>query len=603
MLAKLTFSLPWIALGLTGFLIAQDTLSFWFAEPPAPWAIGASFLLLVSSYLGVFFLWRRGQANPRLARVWENSALALVLLISAAWRAKMPVVPFAWPDSWFYISMSFDWEIFHQLWPSLREFGYQAFVWVVMALFESPTVLVVIQHALGVASAGLLFIAVRNLAHVLPSRPWVRAVTGLVALGTAAAWALSTISCFYEQYLMPEAIYPFLSAAALALATAALRSRSENPVSGLRAGSLAAGAAFLMLLMYAAIPRWGFGVLLGPIVLYAAMKGSSLSLARRASLWLAPFLAFAILIVIPDSVLHHRRDPQGNTFVQMHLLCIQARIVREELTREAALPQPRYPRALLLRLVADIDREIQRYDAVGHPNGPSPSLGLDPDQLMYQNSVMADLGRAYHDSPPKIRAFADYFYEQAWRHQPLRMLRKIVDQLILVFAHPASLFDVGGFRFTSTDDLPGSRQRMVEALSGADSHQAGGWTAMPGLHTRYEHDSALFGPPLVVKLWHQMAAEAYLPLLAACLLWVGWSAAWPGPVAAWAAWRAIAPAALLGFAGNLLSCLTIAVIHTLDPGRYRDTQMVFSLYAVSGGFVALIVVLDACMITRRQRPA
>jgi hypothetical protein len=598
MRARLMLSLPWIALALAGWCVAQSTLTFWFDSTLPPWAVPAALAAAAVSYVIVFFAWPGGRRRPALAAWWEYAALAGILAIGGLWRARMPVVPLAWPDSWFYISMSFDWETYHHLWPSLREFGYQAFVVGVMCLFESPVVLVVIQHLSGLASAALLFIAVANVRCLVPGRSWVRAFGGLVAVGTAGAWALSTVSCFYEEYLMPESIYPFLSAAALALATGALRSRANPRAPKLRAGVLAASSAAVMFLMYATIPRWGFGVLLGPVILYAVTAGSPLSFRQRVAVWAAPFLAFGALILLPDALLHQSHDPKGNTFVQMHMLCIQARIIRPELDREAAQPHPRFPRELLARIGADIDREIRRYQAVGHPNGPSPSLGFDPDQLMYQDSVMADLGRAYANDPPKIRAFGSYFYEQAWLHQPGRMMGKIATEMTLVFAHPSSLFDVGGFSFVSTDDVPGSRRMMNEALAG---RRAGGWEAMPALHARYAGNPATFSPPPAVVAWHQLAAVGYLPVLLVGALWAA-SSRWCRPSSAVReAWSAVVVAAFLGFAGNALSCLTIAIIHTLDPGRYRDTQMLFSLYAVSAGCVALAVVWDAFLTGRRRK--
>jgi hypothetical protein len=139
---------------------------------------------------------------------------------------------------------------------------------------------------------------------------------------------------------------------------------------------------------------------------------------------------------------------------------------------------------------------------------------------------------------------------------------------------------------------------MNEALAG---RRAGGWEAMPALHARYAGNPATFSPPPAVVAWHQLAAVGYLPVLLVGALWAA-SSRWCRPSSAVReAWSAVVVAAFLGFAGNALSCLTIAIIHTLDPGRYRDTQMLFSLYAVSAGCVALAVVWDAFLTGRRRK--
>jgi hypothetical protein len=558
------------------------------------WLTPAGLILAAFSYLLVFHLRPADPNNHRRGKAWEWTALSLILLIAGLWRAKMPSVALAWPDSWLYSSMSFEWETHRQLTPTMRELVYQVFVTAVMHLGQSPRLLVGLQHMFGLIAAGLLFVAVGNVRRVTPLRPWTQAAIGLLALGTALAWALSTIPAYYELYLMPEALFHVLSAAAMALATAALCPTPSTPRGVFTSGLLASGGAFILLMLYTTVPRWGFGVLLAPVLLYLVLRRPGFSKAQRRGFWLAPFGALLALVITPNILLHRKYEPQGNYFLQMHLLCIQADIILPEIEEEARAPQPKFPSRLLDAVSADIRREMQRY--ADHPSGPTPSLHFNADQLMYEESVIAELRREFGDRPQEIREFAMYFYLKAWREQPAAMLGKIMRQLATVYGDPATLFDARGFEFIATDDVPLSRRVLEGQIEGHGG--AGPWAGMPGLLRQAEQDRTAYSPTAVVQKLHEFAAKAYLPVLIACVLVFGWGGRRGARSPGRATSRAMAPLALMGFAAGFLSCSTIAVIHTLDPGRYRETLLAVSLFAVASAIAALLVTVDSLLRPR-----
>ncbi len=555
------------------------------------WLTPAGLILAASSYLLVFHLRPAAPGNHRGGKAWEWTALSLILLIAGLWRAKMPSVALAWPDSWLYSSMSFEWETHRQLMPTMRELVYQVFVTAVMHLGQSPRLLVGLQHMFGLIAAGLLFVAVRNVRQATPLRPWAQAGIGLLALGTALAWALSTIPAYYELYLMPEALFHVLSAAAMALATAALCPTPPPPRGVLISGLLASGGAFILLMLYTTVPRWGFGVLLAPVLLYVVLRRPGFSKAQRRGFSLAPFAVIGALVIVPNTLLHRKYEPQGNYFLQMHLLCIQADIILPEIEEEARGPQPKFPPRLLNAVSADIRREMQRY--AEHPTGPTPSLHFNADQLMYEESVIAELRREFGDRPGEIRDFAMYFYLKAWRRQPAAMLGKILRQLATVYGDPGTLFDARGFEFIATDDVPLSRRVLEGQIEGHGG--AGPWAGVPGLLRQAGQDRTAYSPPATVRILHEFAAKAYLPILFACVLVIGWGCRRGADSSRRAVCLAVAPLALLGFAAGFLSCSTIAVIHTLDPGRYRETLLAISLFAVASALATLLVAVDSLL--------
>ena len=138
------------------------------------------------------------------------AGLAVVLLVGALLRLLLVLgwQPglMGWPDAASYIDVSQS-ELFGN---ELRPAGYPIFLRALHALVPSLTVVVVLQHLLGLATAALLFFAV--------ARSGAPPALGLIP---AAVVALGGDGIFLEHAPISESLFMFLVAAALYLALVA----------------------------------------------------------------------------------------------------------------------------------------------------------------------------------------------------------------------------------------------------------------------------------------------------------------------------------------------------------------------------------------------
>ena len=146
------------------------------------------------------------KARRWLAAVLVAGAL-LRLLFVLAWQPAF----MGWPDAASYIDVS-QGELFGN---ELRPAGYSMFLWLLHALAPSLTLVIVLQHLLGLATAALLYFAV--------ARTGAPPLLGLVP---AAVVALGGDGVFLEHSPISEALFIFLVAAAVYAGVRALEGES-----------------------------------------------------------------------------------------------------------------------------------------------------------------------------------------------------------------------------------------------------------------------------------------------------------------------------------------------------------------------------------------
>lgn len=120
----------------------------------------------------------------------------LRLAITAAWHPAF----MGWPDAKSYLDVAHG-ELFSS---ALRPAGYPAFLWVLDQLGAGISTIVLVNHALGLATAAILFAGVRR-AGAPP----------LLALLPAAIVALNGDSIFLEHSPLSEPLFIFLTAVGL----------------------------------------------------------------------------------------------------------------------------------------------------------------------------------------------------------------------------------------------------------------------------------------------------------------------------------------------------------------------------------------------------
>jgi hypothetical protein len=161
----------------------------------------------------------------------STAGLALAVLLAAGIALRLGLM-LAWSpgflangDTRFYIGSAHG-NLFDDLG---RPAGYPLFLHVAHALWPAVTFTILVQHALGVATALLLFVTVRRVAP---------AAWGLLPAGVVL---LAGPQLFLEHALLSESLFAFLAAA---VCYCAVRALDSGPVPwGLLAGLLAACAA------------------------------------------------------------------------------------------------------------------------------------------------------------------------------------------------------------------------------------------------------------------------------------------------------------------------------------------------------------------------
>jgi len=188
---------------------------------------------------------REGEAQDRLAlRVLVGLLLAGAVLrlgIVAAWRPAF----MGWPDAKSYLDVAHG-ELFSS---PLRPAGYPAFLRLLDHLDLGISGIVLVNHALGLTTAVLLFAAVRRIG-----------CPPVLALVPAAIVALNGDAIFLEHSPLSEPLYVFLTALGLYAATRTLdRTRLAWPA---LAGLALAAAATVRVVGLALLPVVGVWLLL-----------------------------------------------------------------------------------------------------------------------------------------------------------------------------------------------------------------------------------------------------------------------------------------------------------------------------------------------------
>ena len=142
-------------------------------------------------------------------RPWVAAAVVCILLLGAWDRFSLPQVPLTNRDTGGYISPALSLLKTGTYEPSLRNFPYAGFVWIILKSTGTFSAIAVVQHLLGLASGLLFWLAWLRLRLFFP--PDWRVTAAHAALGLALVWALvlSMHPIFFEHSMRPEAIYPF----------------------------------------------------------------------------------------------------------------------------------------------------------------------------------------------------------------------------------------------------------------------------------------------------------------------------------------------------------------------------------------------------------
>jgi len=532
--------------------------------------------------------------NPIGRLPWQLCYWGMVILLfaCAAWqRFGLPLDPFIDPDTWGYIAPALreliGAEFGHT---SGRNFVYPGFVFLLLRVFGDFRAITIAQHFLGLLAGGMLLLTWRR-ARVLVSDSRVRpAVYDGLGLLAAAIYLLASEPIRFETQLRPEGVCAFLISVNLYLV---IQFTTCVFVEGRRAVSVTYGiaAVFSSILLASAKPSFSLAsiVVLLPVAMF---------FFQRDLIWQKIAVgggtaASAALLLLPEHFLS-RNDEASQTFLPATLFMIHADLIRDQMAddirRGASVP---YPRQWLERVHGALDSEIEK-SFTAWP-GHFSTLGFDPDYLKYNKSSIAmQLRREFGGNVPALCAFYRFYYRRIWQQRPLLVLKKIARQMAIFYAPICPVYNCG-----KSLSLTNAYNSGMVSLDIQSRRQI--WAAYPPAVDFMSRTKSIaqsmpvIHQPLFVRMALSVTAGTYLPLLAI--------AAALGAVVLTQEKRRkrlgwLAAVVLLGYLYNVAACLEVAVIHSLEIGRYLTVQMFPAIFVQ---FLALWFVLEFALEMRTSR--
>ena len=361
-------------------------------------------------------------------------------------------------------------------------------------------------------------------------------------------------------------------------------------------------------------PRWSFvSLLLAAVLLYQLKPsyGLAVGVAALPVAWAVVFpwrqqdwrprlrlvgaataagLAAGVLFILPEHEFA-RADPNTRLFLPETLLTVHATVIREQMLadRRGDFHPPFAPEWFAIA-ANEFDREVDR---AAQPDArPYPSLGINPDYLLYEDSFCRWLFLI--NTRQQIVDFCFYYYERAWTHHPGAMLANVGRQLGVFYTwrSPAFLaaqkFKIERFynKTNAAFSFPAYHAQMLTYPPAANyltttdhlAHSTDAIRFSPRINALNDVAAQCFLVLLLLFL-AGMVAVRFLPLDRRRELWL------PGGV-------------LFLLAGVLFgNCLTVAVVHSFDIERYSYNLLLYVVLCETAAAVWLYELAWAFRVT------
>jgi hypothetical protein len=294
--------------------------------------------------------------------------------------------------------------------------------------------------------------------------------------------------------------------------------------------------------------------------------------------------AVLFLLVLPERWLA-RNDEMDAAFVPTLLFAQHADIIRDQIGRDLANAAPLpYSREQLGRIHSALSAEIQKSFEANRR--PYPSLGFDPEYLMYQeDSIDAQLTSEFHDDVGELCRFYRWSYIHAFLHQPVRMLTKIVRQVSLFYGERSRAYNWARFVDLQSDYAASAR----DLGTGLFAHLFLGYPPANELVKRSaELSKGRLGLPQHRYIRYPLysLSKRYVSCLMGAII-LG-AIVWARPRLR-GQWGWLAGAALFLYWYSFATCLETAVINSLEVYRYTTVQLAFVVLAQ---FLTLLLTLE-----------
>src|SRR5438034_7440111 len=373
-----------------------------------------------------------------LWRLFYWTLLALVFAGAIWQRFKLPLDPFADPDTWGYLSPALrkltGAEFGHT---NGRNFVYPGFVFLVLRLFADFRAITIAQHFLGLL-AGAVFLLTWKRARIFVPNPRIgRVAHDLLGLVGAAIFLLQWQTIVFEKEIRPEGICAFVVSITFYLliqflACFFLEHRRTATIAH------AIALAFTAIFLASIKPSFGLASLfvLTPII----------ALFWRSGWWWQKvwfslgFVFSAAVLLLPEHFLR-RYDEMSRSFVPTPLIGVHASFIHDPfanaLAKNVSLP---YSRDRLERLYLALRTEIEKSRTARQY--AYHSVGFDADFLMYDpNSIAVQARREFRGDVTALCAFYRFYYGRIWEKRPIQVLAKVARQMQIFYLPYCRAYD------------------------------------------------------------------------------------------------------------------------------------------------------------------
>lgn len=373
--------------------------------------------------------------NRRVLEIATAIALCVVLLMAIHLRFfKMPRTPITDRDTWGYfhpaLAVFFN-GTFEQ---SERQFLYPGFTLLVMRAKQNVDFLAAVQSVIGLIGGAFLWLAWMKLRRFFaPERFAIFGVAfahALLGILMIAVYLLSLRRVVLEHTIRPEAIFPSVSAFLLWLSLVfldeAFLKKKRTALLWLQGTLILFASSVLYLLK----PQWGVSLIFAALPLVVVFFAGSyrVKFAMIAAAIAGVALSYFALF-LPEEKLNEKFNARTMPFLPTLMFCIHANIIYPELLRDIESPSPPYDRAFLQAVADDVKYALTNPPGVG----VYPSLGFDPDYIIYRSKAMRLMESHFDGDPKGYGKFCEHYYFMAVRHQPLAMVKKVLGELRLFY--------------------------------------------------------------------------------------------------------------------------------------------------------------------------
>jgi hypothetical protein len=498
-------------------------------------------------------------------------ACAAALLIWGAWkRFQLPQSPLIDPDIEGYLGPAVS-ALAGKPFVHLvgRSFPYPAFVYLILRIFGDFRAIAVTQHLLGIAAGALVMLGWNAAGALLPPGGIPKPVFRYMGLAPAYVCLGSSTAISFEHQIRPEAIFPFFAILNIWVSFRFLEARFVRPKpSFLWLGAL---NVFISVLIDMAKPSFGFATLFCTLPVWVSLLLPGRSGREKRLLAAAAILPALLLLVLPEHILK-KSDPEAKLFLPETLLSVHATLVEQQMTEDLAGNGPLpYPRDVVQKAHDILAVELVKAAQV--TTKTYPSLGFNPDYLMYDNSFCAQFAQEMNFTPQAMGDFCMTYYLRALRHHPAAIFAKVKRQLAIFYTGENPVYRLG--KNMDISDLQYARVAPLMELTG----QLG--PGNPAVKRYVESCNRLAAAGIDISQarrfveWLRFFSFHYLDLLGVALL--SPLLLFFRPLRIHLLWLIVA--LWLAHSYNFGNSLTIAVVHSLDVTRYVRIQLIFTVFA------------------------